>query len=94
MDFSRFDSGNFALALAVLDKKYGPPASNHLRNAEPVFSEVEAKYQRWESSLADSRSLTNVNSASIYPLAQIDSGNWHLPITLGTSPIPGAETRW
>jgi hypothetical protein len=94
MDFPGFYSGNFTLALAVLDAKYGPPASNHPLNAESILSEVEAKYQRWESSLADSRSLTNVNGVSVYPLAQIDRGNWHLPITLGTAPTPGAETRW
>jgi hypothetical protein len=94
MDFPGFYSGNFTLALAVLDAKYGPPASNHPLNAESILSEVEAKYQRWESSLADSRFLTNVNGVSVYPLAQIDSGNWHLPITLGTAPTPGAETRW
>jgi len=94
MDFPGFYSGNFTLALAVLDAKYGPPASNHPLNAESILSEVEAKYQRWESSLADSRSLTNVNGVSVYPLAQIDRGNWHLPITLGTAPTRGAETRW
>jgi hypothetical protein len=94
MDFSGFYSGNFSLALAVLDEKYSPPAGNHALNAEPVLSEVEAKYQRWESSLADSRSLTNVNSEPVYPLAQIDSGNWHLPITLGEAPTSDAETRW
>ncbi|MGD0117501.1 MAG: hypothetical protein ABSD30_05525 [Candidatus Binatus sp.] len=94
MDFPGFYPGNFTLALAVLHTKYGPPASNHPLNTEPVLSEVEAKYQRWESNLADSRSLTNVNGVSVYPLAQIDSGNWHLPITLGTAPTPGAETRW
>jgi len=94
MDFPGFYSGNLTLAMAVLDAKYGPPASNHALYAEPILSEVEAKYQRWESSLADSRSPTNVNSESVYPLAQIDSGDWHLPITLGTAPIPGAETRW
>ena len=94
MDLSGFYLGNFTLARAVLDAKYSPPASNHALNAEPVLSEVEAKYQRWESSLADSRSLTNVNGESVYPLAQIDSGNWHLPITLGTAPISDAETRW
>jgi hypothetical protein len=94
MYFSGFYSGNFTLARAVLDAKYGPPASNHRLNAEPVLSEVEAKYQRWESSLADSRSATNVNGVSVDALAQIDCGNWHLPITLGTAPIPGAETRW
>jgi hypothetical protein len=93
-DFSGFYSGNFTLARAVLDAKYGPPASNHALNAEPVLSEVEARYRRWESSLADSRSLTNVNSAPVYPLAQIDSGNWHLAITLGEAQISDAETRW
>jgi hypothetical protein len=94
MDFSCFYSGNFTLGVAVLDTKYGSPAGNHALNAEPVLSEVEAKYQTWESSLADSRSLTNVNGVSVYPLAQVDSGNWDLPITLGTAPIPDAETRW
>jgi hypothetical protein len=94
MDFSGFYSGGFTLALAVLDAKYGPPATDRALNAEPVLSEVEAKYQSWESSLADSRSLTNVNGVFVYPLAQIDCGNRHLPITLGTVPIPAAETRW
>jgi hypothetical protein len=94
MGFSGFYSGNFSLALAVLDSKYGPPTSNDALNAEPVLSEVESKYQGWESSLADSRCLTNVNGVSVYPLAQIDGGNWELPITLGTAPIPGYETRW
>jgi hypothetical protein len=94
IDVSGFYSGNFTLALAVLDTKYGTPARNHALNAEPALSEVEAKYQSWESSLADSRSLTNVNGVSVYPLAQVDCGNWHLPITLSTAPIPGAQTRW
>ncbi len=94
MGFPGFYPGNFTLALAVIDAKYGPPASNHALNAQSVLSEVEAKYQRWESSLADSGSLTNVNGVSVYPLAQIDSGNWHLPIVLGTAPVPGAEGRW
>src|SRR5208282_5115343 len=42
MDFPGFYSGNFTLALAVLDAKYGPPASNHPLNAESILSEVEA----------------------------------------------------
>jgi hypothetical protein len=92
--FSGFYTGNFTLALAVLDAKYRPPPDNQALNAGPVLSDVEAKYQRWESSLADSRTRADVNGASVYPLAQIDSGNWHLPITLGTAPTPDAETRW
>ena len=94
MDFPRFYLGNFTLAVALPDTKYGPSASNHALNAEPVLSEVEAKYQSWESCLADSRSRANVNGVPVYPLAQVDSGNWGLPITLGAAPISGAETRW
>lgn len=94
MGLSGFYSGNFTLAMAVLDTKYGAPATDQELNAEAVPSEVAGEYQRWESSLADSRSLTNVNGVSVYPLAQIDGGNWDLPITLGTAPIPGAEARW
>jgi len=94
MGFSGFYSESFSLARAVLDTKNGARAGNHVLDVEPVLSEVEAKYQGWESSLADSRSLTNVNGVSVYPLAQIDSGTWQLPITLGAAPNPGAEARW
>jgi hypothetical protein len=52
------------------------------------FSLVEIKYARWESSLASSRSPTNVNGIPVYPLVQINYSGWDLPITLGT------DSRW
>ena len=93
-DSSIENSGSFALAHEVLETKYRSPVGNHSLNPESILSVVETKYMRWESSLADSRSLTNVNGALVYPLVQINSGDLHLPITLNTAPIPGGETRW
>lgn len=86
-------SGRFALAHEVLETTYHSPINSRPLNPESILSVVEAKYMRWESSLADSRSLTNVNGALVYPLVQINSGDWHLPITLNTAPAPGGETR-
>jgi hypothetical protein len=52
---------------------------------------LQAKYTEWESSLADSRSLVEVNGVSVYPLLQINYAGWHLPVTLYISPLRGSD---
>jgi len=54
-------------------------------------SVLQAKYAIWESSLADSRSLVDVNRVSVYPLLQIDYAGWHLPVTLYISSLRGSD---
>jgi hypothetical protein len=49
---------------------------------ESLLSFLQARYTMWESSMADSRSLINVNGVSVYPLFQINYAGWHLPVTL------------
>jgi hypothetical protein len=56
-------------------------------------SVMQAKYAIWQSSLADSRSLVNVNGMSVYPLLQIDYAGWHLPVTLYLSSLRGSDAR-
>jgi hypothetical protein len=57
------------------------------------LSVIEAKYVIWESSLADTRSLTSVNGMAVYPLVQIDYADWHLPIGLYVPPLRGSDAR-
>jgi hypothetical protein len=83
-------SGSFALAP---EAKSGAPANNNSLDPESLLSVMETKYMRWESSLANSRSLINVNGVSVYPLAKLDFGDWHLPITLNPAPTRGSDTR-
>ncbi len=54
---------------------------------------LQAKYALWESSLADSRSLVDVNRASVYPLLQINYAGGHLPVTLYLSSLRGSDAR-
>jgi hypothetical protein len=54
---------------------------------------LQAKYTMWESSLADSGSLTNVNGVSVYPLLQINYEGWRLPVTLYISSLRGSGAR-
>ena len=54
---------------------------------------LQAKYAIWESSLAESRSLVDVNGVSVYPLLQINYAGWHLPVTLYISPLRGSDAR-
>ena len=54
---------------------------------------LQTKYVTWESSLADSRSLVDVNGVSVYPLLQINYAGWHLPVTLYISSRRGSDAR-
>ena len=52
---------------------------------------LRATYAIWESSLAGSRSLVDVNGVSVYPLLQINYAGWHLPVTLYLSPLRDSD---
>jgi hypothetical protein len=52
---------------------------------------VESKYATWESGLADSRTLTNVNGMSVYPIFQVNYGSSFVPVTLYISPLRGGN---
>jgi hypothetical protein len=54
---------------------------------------LQTKYVIWESSLAESRSLVDVNGVSVYPLLQINYAGWHLPVTLYISSLRGSDAR-
>ena len=58
---------------------------------------LQTKYEVWESNLSDSRSLTDVNRISVYPLMEINYTGWHLPVALYISPLavamPGGDQR-
>jgi len=58
---------------------------------ESFLTLLQAKYAIWESSLADSRSLVDVNGVSVYPLLQINYAGWHLPVTLYISSLRGSD---
>jgi hypothetical protein len=60
---------------------------------ESFLSAVQSRYVSWESELEDSRSRTNVNGRSVYPLLQVRCAGWHLPITLYIPPLRGSDAR-
>jgi hypothetical protein len=68
---------------------------SYLAEAEllPSPSFLEAKYLKWESSLADSRSPTNVHGVLVYPLVQINYAQGSLPISLYLPPLRGSDAR-
>jgi hypothetical protein len=47
---------------------------------------LQHKYEQWQSSLADSRSLVGVSGSSVYPLLQINFAGTTLPVSLHVSP--------
>jgi hypothetical protein len=75
------DAGPSLLA----DRGSVPPGS--------FLSLLQAKYAIWESSLADSRSIVDINGVSVYPLLQINYAGWHLPVTLYLSSLRGSDAR-
>lgn len=92
----------FPMAIAVLNlgRFWLTPASQNTDysflpgDAMPHVSYLslfELKYQAWESNLAETRTLTDVNSATVYPLIQIDYANWHFPIAMAISPLRGSS---
>ncbi len=60
---------------------------------DSFLSLLQTKYTAWESSLSDSRPLTDVNGVSVYPLLPVSYAGWHLPITLYISPLRGSDAR-
>jgi hypothetical protein len=58
-----------------------PPASS--------LALVQSDYSTWESSLAESRTLTEVHGAPVYPLLQVNIAGWQLPVTIYTSSLRG-----
>jgi hypothetical protein len=76
---------NGAPSLLGGDRVSLPPGSS--------LSLLRAKYAIWESSLADSRSLTNANGVSVHPLLQINYAGWHLPVTLYISSLRDDDIR-
>jgi len=68
-------------------------AEAELLSSRSFLSLLEANYRSWESRLADTRSLTNVNGVFVYPLVQIDYADWRLPISLYIPPLRGSDTR-
>ncbi|MBV8452531.1 MAG: hypothetical protein JOZ29_09700 [Deltaproteobacteria bacterium] len=61
--------------------------------AGSFFSVLSSQYEAWESSLSDSRSLTNVNGALVYPLIEITYTHWRMPISLYIPPLRGSLPR-
>lgn len=84
------DLGSTLNANVAQQAAWTEPASLPARS---LLSLVQTMYAAWESSLTDSRSLTNVHGVSVYPLFEIDYGNRYLPVTLYISPLRGDEAR-
>ena len=59
----------------------------------PPLALLQPEYSRWESSLADSRSLAEVDAVTVHPLFQIDRASWHLPVTLYIPPQRDGDVR-
>jgi hypothetical protein len=79
-----------------IDARDARPSLLAYRDSLPpgsLLSLLQAKYAMWESSLADSRSLVDVNGGSVYALLQINYAGWHLPVTLYLSPLRGSDAR-
>jgi hypothetical protein len=59
------------------------PLTDGISLAPPSsFAFLQSPYSTWESSLANSRSLTEVNGASVHPLLRVNRAGWQLPVTL------------
>jgi hypothetical protein len=85
--------GVFELSLYTPSTDFNSLAEGESLSPRSFLSLLEAKYVMWESDLAETRSLTSVNKVSVYPLVQIDYGQWHLPISLYTPPLRGSNER-
>jgi hypothetical protein len=59
----------------------------------PTSAFLQSEYSTWESSLANSRSLSGVNGVPVYPLLQVSCGGWQLPVTLYTSSLRHGDAR-
>jgi hypothetical protein len=85
--------GSFGLADGAGSPEVSPLVEGELLAPRSFFSVLVAKYAMWESSLADTRSLVNVNGMQVYPLVQIDYAQWRLPIALYAPPLRGSNSR-
>jgi hypothetical protein len=91
-DFQAFDSLKASTALAGGNPP-ADPANNYVANltedeslpSVSVLSLLQTRYVEWESSLADTRTLTSVNGTMVYPLFQINYSNGSLPVALYNS---------
>jgi hypothetical protein len=59
--------------------------------ATTLLGLIETKYAGWESSLSDTRTLTNVNGTSVYPIFQVNYRSSYVPVTLYVSPLRGSN---
>jgi hypothetical protein len=59
--------------------------------ATTLLGLVETKYASWESSLSDTRTLTNVNGMSVYPIFQANYASSYVPVTLYISSLRGSN---
>ena len=84
---------NFEFELERQSSEVSPSIEGDLLSTRSFLSILEAKYGMWESSLADTRSLMNVNGISVFPLVQIDYAQWRLPIGLYAPPLRGSDSR-
>jgi hypothetical protein len=82
------DSGSALNASVAQQALWAQPAS---APATTFLGLVETKYAGWESSLSDTRTLTNVNGMSVYPIFQANYGSSFVPVTLYISPLRGSN---
>jgi hypothetical protein len=69
-------------------------AEVELLSSPLLLSRLNAEYATWESSLADSRSLTIVNGSPVYPLLQVSHAYLDFSISLYVPPLRGSGVRW
>jgi hypothetical protein len=87
------NNGGFELGVGPQGGKSISLAEDELLPPRSFLSIPTVKYSTWESSLADTRSLTNANGLLVYPLLQIDYAQSHLPISLYIPPLCGSDAR-
>lgn len=82
--------GRFWLTPATQSADYGFLPSDSFPRAS-YLSLLEVRYHIWESNIAETRTLTDVNGALVYPLVQIDYTTGHFPIALSIAPLRGSS---
>ena len=92
-NYSNVNQGGFELERDRPSRQISSLEEAALLTPRSFLFLMEAKYITWESSLADTRSLTTVNGVLVYPLAQVDYAQWHLPISLYIPSLRGSDTR-
>jgi hypothetical protein len=87
------NTGGFELEVGPQGGKSMSLAGEELLPARSLLSILTVNYARWESSLADTHSLTNANGLLVYPLLQIDYAQLHMPISLYIPPLRCSDAR-